>query len=115
MKNDNAHIEKLIKYLVESSDKDFITMNNLFKSKDYNWSLFIGHLVIEKLLKALICKENKVFAPFTHDLRRLSKLLNIEFLPKQLEALDTITTFNIVTRYDNYKQSFYKKCNREFA
>lgn len=73
MKNANADIEKLIKYLVESSDKDFITMNNLYKSKDYNWSLFVGHLVIEKLLKALVCKEKRTFAPFTHDLRRISK------------------------------------------
>jgi hypothetical protein len=26
------------------------TMNNMFNSKDYHWSLFIGHLVIGKLL-----------------------------------------------------------------
>ncbi|HPB84074.1 MAG TPA: HEPN domain-containing protein, partial [Spirochaetota bacterium] len=43
--------EKLIEYWLNSSDRDYITMENLFKSTDYHWSLFIGHLVIEKLFK----------------------------------------------------------------
>ena len=30
----------------------------MFESKHYDWSLFIGHLVIEKLLKALFIKTN---------------------------------------------------------
>jgi len=44
--------EYVISYWIESSDKNFQTMGNLFNSGDYDWSLFIGHLVIEKLLKA---------------------------------------------------------------
>jgi len=44
--------EKLIRYWIESSDNDFKTMKDLFETKNYNWSLFMGHLVIEKLLKA---------------------------------------------------------------
>ncbi len=34
-------------------------MLNLFDTKDYHWSLFMGHLVIEKLLKGKIVKETK--------------------------------------------------------
>jgi HEPN domain-containing protein len=44
--------EEVIHFWVESSDKDFQTMSHLYLSGDYMWSLFIGHLVIEKLLKA---------------------------------------------------------------
>lgn len=55
--NDKTQIdidfEKIISFWIKSSDNDFKTMKNLHKSKDYHWSLFIGHLVIEKLLKAL--------------------------------------------------------------
>lgn len=29
--------------------------------------------------------------------------------------LDTITRFNISARYDDYKQSFYKLCTKEFT
>ena len=45
--------DKYIKYWMESSENDYDAMKNLYKSKNYNWCLFIGHLVIEKLLKAL--------------------------------------------------------------
>ena len=44
--------EKLIKYWIDSSDKDYKTMIDLYDTKNYNWSLFMGHLVIEKILKA---------------------------------------------------------------
>ena len=43
--------EEIIRYWKSSSDRDFITMENLFNSRDYSWALFIGHLVIEKLIK----------------------------------------------------------------
>jgi len=42
---------KITTYWLDSSDKDCNTMDNLLKSKDYNWSLFLGHLVMEKLLR----------------------------------------------------------------
>ena len=31
------------------------------------------------------------------------------------EKLDFITTFNIETRYDDYKKEFYNKCTKEFT
>ena len=34
---------------------------------------------------------------------------------EQLDILDTITTFNIRARYDDYKQLFYKKCTPEYT
>ena len=49
---------ELIKYWEETSDKDYITMQHLYNSGDYHWSLFIGHIVIEKLLKACYVKFN---------------------------------------------------------
>jgi hypothetical protein len=42
----NIDIDKLINYWIKSSDSDYKTMLNLFKSKNYNWSLFVGHIVI---------------------------------------------------------------------
>ena len=45
-----------IKYWTDSAEIDFKAMKNLFKSKDYVWALFLGHLVIEKLIKAVAVK-----------------------------------------------------------
>jgi len=38
-----------LRYWIESSDHDFKAMVHLFEKGDYSWSLFIGHLVMEKL------------------------------------------------------------------
>jgi HEPN domain-containing protein len=44
--------EKYITYWIEESDKDAAVMRSLFENEYRTWALFIGHLVLEKLLKA---------------------------------------------------------------
>ena len=56
MADTNINIQKLISYWTESSDEDHETMLIMFNSKRFSWSLFIGHLMIEKLLKAYFVK-----------------------------------------------------------
>lgn len=109
--------KEMIDYWVSSSDSDFITMNNLFKSKDFHWSLFIGHLVIEKLLKAVCLKEisDLNHPPRSHDLLLLADKAGINTNEQQKDDLDLITTFNISARYPDYKKSFYKKCNDTYT
>ena len=113
--NNTIDIEKIYNHWITSSDRDFTTMMNLYNSKDYHWALFVGHIVIEKLIKAVVVNKLKDHAPFTHDLRRLSILSQIEFDNKHIIWLDTITTFNMNARYDSYKQAFYEKCTSNFT
>src|SRR3990170_4750770 len=103
MENVNIDIEKIINHWITSSDRDFETMLHLHDSRDYHWALFIGQLVIERLLKAGVVKRSIAHAPLTHDLRRLAKLSQIEFGEEHIRWLDTITTFNLNARYDSYK------------
>jgi HEPN domain-containing protein len=107
--------EKITAYWVQSSDNDFSTMNNLFSSKDYHWSLFVGHLVIEKLLKAYFVRSKNGYPPFIHDLRRLAETANLILTDEQKVFFDTVTRFNINARYDDYKLKFFKLCTRDFA
>jgi HEPN domain-containing protein len=107
--------EELTAYWVESSNRDFKTMLHLFKKKDYNWSLFIGHLVIEKLIKAYYVKNIGDKHPFGHDLLRLAVEAKLELSEEQKDILDTVSTFNIRARYDDYKSEFYKLCTKEFS
>jgi len=111
----NIDVEKIVGYWLETSDDDFKTMENLFKTKDYHWVLFIGHLVLEKLLKACVVKQTLSTAPFTHDLTKLAKLTGIIFSEEQLDNMDTITTFHLNARYDSYKKAFYRKCTFEYT
>jgi len=108
-------INKVVLYWKDSSGKDYQTMNNLIKSGDFNWAMFLGHLVIEKLLKALYVKIHKKHAVHSHDLLRLTSSIGLEVDPIKEEWFDRLTTFNLNARYDSYKQEFYKLCTEDFA
>ena len=105
----------IVGYWINSSDGDFGTMEHLFKSRDYSWALFLGHLVTEKLLKAYYVKNIDKNVPFTHDLLRLAERAGLKLTESQKDFLDMVTTFNINARYDDYKMKFHKKCTREFT
>ncbi len=107
--------DRISNYWIESADKDFKTMNDLYETKNFSWSLFVGHLVIEKLLKALYVKNLQKHPLFIHDLLRLAKKTEIDLTEQQEEWLDEITTFNLNTRYDNYKQEFRERCTLEYT
>lgn len=93
---------KLINYWIDSSDDDYDTMMAMYSSKRYNWSLFIGHLMIEKLLKAYFVKTQSDYPPFIHNLLRLAEKSDLKLLDEQKKSLITITAFNINARYDDY-------------
>ena len=108
-------IDLLIKHWRESSEQNYSTMLNLMKTKEYCWALFMGHLVIEKLIKALYVKKLHQHPVFKHDLLFLIKKIDVQLPENYDEWLDAITTFNLNARYDDYKQSFYKLCTPEYS
>lgn len=77
----------------------------------------MGHLVIEKLLKALVVARDiaESSIPRSHDLLLLAERAGIEPDERQKDLLDLFTTFNIRARYPDYKESFYRKCTKEYA
>ncbi|MBL1214809.1 MAG: HEPN domain-containing protein [Ignavibacteriae bacterium] len=109
------NIDDIVKNWLDSAEQNYTTMCNLLDSKDYSWALFIGHLVIEKTLKALYVKRLEQHAIFTHDLLRLATKIGVGMTNEQEEWLDKITTFNLNARYDNYKQDFNKLCTKDFT
>jgi HEPN domain-containing protein len=115
MKNTEFDRDKIVNYWLDSSDDDFDTMMAMFESKRYSWSLFIGHLMIEKLLKALYVKINNEFPPFSHNLLRLAEKCKLDLKEEETLFFVTVTAFNINARYDDYKMSFQKTCTSEFS
>jgi HEPN domain-containing protein len=115
MEDEIKNIDYVIHHWRESSEQNYATMQNLIKTKEFSWALFLGHLVIEKLLKALYVKKLHKHPVFLHDLLRLAKKLDINLPDGYDEWLDEITTFNLNARYDDYKQSFSKLCTIEFS
>ncbi len=107
--------KELIRYWLESSDRDYSAMIHLYRKKDHNWSLFIGHLVIEKLLKAYYVSTVDNNPPNIHNLLRLAEKTDLKISEDQKDFLITVTSFNIRARYDDFKQEFLKTCNSAFT
>jgi hypothetical protein len=45
----------------------------------------------------------------------LAEKSNLDLDEGEKDILDTITTFNIQARYDDYKLEFHKKCTKDFS
>ena len=111
----NIEVDKIVNHWIETSEDDFQTMLSLFDSKSYSWSLFLGHISVEKLIKAVYVSKHKKHAPFLHNLFRLAELSNIGMTEEQSDWLDKITSFNMNARYDDYKKEFQMLCTVDFA
>ncbi|MFH1452867.1 MAG: HEPN domain-containing protein [Armatimonadota bacterium] len=100
-------IKKEINYWLESAKHDLKTAEVLFENKKYDWCLFIGHLIIEKVLKAFYIKKNHKMPPKIHKLEVIAE--------KEIDFLKEINNFNIEARYPNGKLEFYKLCTKNFT
>ncbi len=114
-KSTTLDIEKIVNHWKITSLEDYNTMIELFNSKTYHWSLFMGHISTEKLLKAYFVKVKKKHSPPIHNLYRIAELSGLEMTDDYADWLDTITSFNLNARYDDFKREFYKQCSKEYA
>jgi HEPN domain-containing protein len=62
--SNGINVEKIVKHWIDISEDDFRTMQALYTSGSYGWALFLGHLSIEKLLKAIYVNKYGKHAPF---------------------------------------------------
>lgn len=113
--NSKINIDKIVNHWIDTSEEDYQTMLTLYASKSYSWALFLGHISLEKILKAKYVKQKKQHAPFTHNLYRIAELLELDKLDEYADWLDEITSFNLNVRYDDYKKEFYSICTQEYS
>lgn len=115
MSKDLLNTQKVMNHWISGAEDDFDTMKAMSDAGQNSWALFIGHLMIEKLLKAYFVKVNKDHPPLIHNLLKLAKNADLDLTDQLKFDLTTITAFNINVRYDDYKRSFQKKCTPEFT
>jgi HEPN domain-containing protein len=107
--------DNIAQYWLDSADQDYQVMESLLSNGHYVWSLFVGHLVVEKLLKAYHIRKSELPLPHIHNLRRLAEGAGLQLKPEQCAFLDEVTAFNIRARYPDYKNRFSKTATKEFA
>jgi HEPN domain-containing protein len=105
-----------IKHWLDSAEYDLQVAESLYQSGYYNWCLFIGHLVLEKALKAIyIQSTNDKTPPKIHNLIKLSSLSKLILSSEQLELFDDVNEFNIEARYSDFKDELYKIATKQFT
>ena len=104
-----------VEYWLKSADDDWKVAKHLFERGDYSYSLFFGHLTIEKTIKAIYVDRLNDNPPFTHRLVYLAEITSLELTEDILKLLETVTDFNLEARYPDEKFSFKKRCTKEFT
>ncbi|NCO61197.1 HEPN domain-containing protein [bacterium] len=84
---------------IKSSNYDFNTAVFLLKSKRYIYVVFMCHLSLEKVLKAILSEAFSELPPRTRNLNRLLELGGIT-LPENMQAfVNAINLQSVPTRY----------------
>lgn len=108
-------IQKVKDFWVEEADEALQVAWHLFEKKDFSYALFFGHLVVEKILKAVFVIRKGEHPPYIHNLQRLAEFAGIVLSEPQIAQLIKISSFNLKARYPDQKREFRKKCTEEFT
>lgn len=105
-----------INYWRDSARHDLESADVIFKSARFDWCLFVGHIALEKILKAIfVDKHDNDIPPKIHNLVRLAELSELRLDEARILLLDKINDFNIQARYPDYKMELYERCNAEYT
>ena len=85
-------------------------------SRNYFHALFFFHLTVEKLVKGLWVRDNiGNTPPRSHDTIYLLSQTEVELSTEQLDLLRLVNTWNIETRYPDYKFLLYKQATEGYT
>ena len=88
-------IEEHIQFWIDGADHDLDTAEGLFSAEKFDWCLFLGHLVLEKALKAHYIQGNEnQMPPRIHNLVKLAELTAVPLSEELKVFLDEVTDFN---------------------
>lgn len=108
-------LSKIVSYWLEASEHDLGVAQSLFRTGKYDYCLFLCHLMIEKMLKAIVSKVTKDHPPYTHNLLYLAGKAELDLTKAQMALVEQINEFNLEIRYPEDLKEFRKKINRAYA
>jgi HEPN domain-containing protein len=108
-------IEKTVQYWLESAEYDLSVADAMQEKGKNPYALFMGHLALEKLLKAMVVRSANKHAPYTHSLPLLASQLQIKIPQKIIKRLARFMEFHFEARYPREQKKFYRKCTKAFT
>jgi len=92
-------VSKQMVFWKDSAMEDLAVARQLVNSGRTRHGLFFAHLALEKILKAVVCKQTNDMAPRLHNLVRLYELAALPVDTAKIEILAEMNAFNIEGRY----------------
>ena len=92
-------VSKQIEYWRSSAQEDWDVASKLVKEGSARHGLFFAHLALEKVLKAIVCRNTNDIAPRIHNLTRLSVQAGLTIASDLADVLADMNQFNIEGRY----------------
>ncbi len=84
---------------LDSADYDIETANHMLATGRYLYVIFMCHLALEKILKAIAAEAKRQTPPKTHDLLYLVDLGGVNLSQDHLDFVGKINNASIPTRY----------------
>jgi len=72
-----------VEYWLKSAEHDLDAAEGLFRIGKFDWCLFLGHLVLEKVLKAAYARNHSDLPPRTHNLLLLAEKAGLKLSDEQ--------------------------------
>ncbi len=92
-------MRKDTKNFIKSAEYDLKTAEFMLSSERYIYVIFMCHLSLEKILKAIVAETTQKIPPKSHNLIYLLKLGNIKLPPESFDFIAKINNVSIITRY----------------
>jgi HEPN domain-containing protein len=109
------NVDDVVQYWIELAQEDWPVVEHLYASRDYRYALFIGHLYLEKLLKALVVRVLGEHAPRTYNLLLLAERAGLVLSEDRRNALIRITNYSIVNRYPDDPAAIRRRYTQEYT
>jgi len=90
-------VERTVSYWLEGAQYDLGVANAMFKGKKYPYALFMGHLALEKILKAVIVKNRKTMPPSPIPFLIWQRIQNLKSLKQS--SLNCANLWSFISRH----------------
>lgn len=109
-------MNRVVRNWVATANYDLQTADAMYKAGRYLYVVFMCHLAIEKMLKAILeQKYPEDVPPKTHNLIHLAQRTGIIFPEKLKDFFQRINNVSVVTRYPEDLRTLSKEFNQDTA
>lgn len=108
-------MKQATKNWIATADYDLKTAEAMLISKRYIYVIFMSHLSIEKMIKAVISTEVKGLPPRSHSLLFLAQKASIQFPDDLQEFIELLDNVSIIIRYPEDLKTMSREFNKKKA